>query len=680
MKKRLISIFLIMTMVLAALPISAFAEDAGCKHEHITQYSEEFSGTRGGFSYMLWKMAGCPEPSLENPFNDISEEDDYYKAVLWVQEKEIMFGVSVTSFAPEKTLTRGQAATFLWRYAGTPESKAHQSTFIDLKLGAFYVDAVEWAVEQDWINLYPQGNKFLPDYAAESFLLEGTVCEDCGEIVETTNLSFSEPIRAMGTFGDNLKWKISGDTLTITGVGEMMDLGESEEAPWYAYRNEISVVNLPDGLLSIGAGAFSECCYLMDPVIPASVRTIGEGAFYNCSSIVKLTIPEGVTSIADGAFYSCHILREVHIPDSVSRIGYMVFGDTGVANNERNWSGGLLYLDGWAVGAYEDIESAQIKTGTKGLCDALFYECQGLTSVSVPDSVSYIGEGAFYGCFNLKSVKIPKSVTRINLWTYGFCDKLTSVEIPDNVEVIEEHAFFGCDTLKSVTVANKECVIEEGEEEPEFMLGVPGQTTIYGYAGSTAQVYAEKYGYRFVELSEKVAFIDVPAKAFYVDPVAWAVKNDITKGVDDTHFGSNMACTRGQVVTFLWRAAGCPEPENTKTNFTDIKAGAFYEKAVAWAVEQGITNGLSSEKFGPDATCSRGQIVTFLWRFRGKPAPENAVTPFKDLKAGGFYLEAVAWAVENEVTNGMTATTFGPDATCTRGQVVTFLYRTAGTD
>ena len=177
---------------------------------------------------------------------------------------------------------------------------------------------------------------------------------------------------------------------------------------------------------------------------------------------------------------------------------------------------------------------------------------------------------------------------------------------------------------------------------------------------------------------DEFLFDDVkdPGK-FYFDPVYWAYYADpqITNGIDDTHFGPDNACTRGHVVTFLWRAAGCPAPKSAETPFTDLKKGAFYEKAVAWAVENEITNGMSADKFAPDATCTRGQIVTFLWRFKGQPDPKSTDTPFTDLKKGAFYEKAVSWAVENEVTNGMTATTFGPDATCTRGQVVTFLYR-----
>ena len=131
-------------------------------------------------------------------------------------------------------------------------------------------------------------------------------------------------------------------------------------------------------------------------------------------------------------------------------------------------------------------------------------------------------------------------------------------------------------------------------------------------------------------------------------------------------------------MTFLWRAAGCPEPETPKTAFTDLKPGAFYETAVAWAVENRITNGTSATAFSPDKPCTRGQIVAFLYRFKASPAVEKTDSPFTDLKPGAFYEDAVAWAVANKITNGMSATAFGPDATCTRGQVVTFLQRAAG--
>ena len=169
-------------------------------------------------------------------------------------------------------------------------------------------------------------------------------------------------------------------------------------------------------------------------------------------------------------------------------------------------------------------------------------------------------------------------------------------------------------------------------------------------------------------------------KAYYYAPVYWAYAHEpqITNGIDAEHFGPDNGCTRGQVVTFLWRAAGCPEPESTKVAFTDVKEGSFYYKAVAWAVENGITKGTTDTTFAPQATCTRGQIVTFLWRAAGSPEPKKAGTVFTDVPEKAFYAKAVAWAVENGITKGMTDTTFAPDLTCSRGQVVTFLYRAVG--
>ncbi len=170
-------------------------------------------------------------------------------------------------------------------------------------------------------------------------------------------------------------------------------------------------------------------------------------------------------------------------------------------------------------------------------------------------------------------------------------------------------------------------------------------------------------------------FGDVKEGAFYYNAVEWAVKNKITDGVAAGRFAPSHSVTRGQIVTFLWRAAGCPEPK-MDASFVDLKAGAFYNKAVAWAVENGITDGVAKNRFAPDSVCTRAQIVTFLWRYMGEPKP-SAPAAFSDLKAGAFYVDAVRWAVEAGVTNGITDVLFKPNNPCTRGQAVTFLQRTA---
>ena len=167
-------------------------------------------------------------------------------------------------------------------------------------------------------------------------------------------------------------------------------------------------------------------------------------------------------------------------------------------------------------------------------------------------------------------------------------------------------------------------------------------------------------------------FYDVPNDAFFYEAVKWAVKSGVTNGLTETMFGPYEPCTRAQIITFLWRAAGSPEPK-TAVSFADVPAGSYYAKAVAWAIENGITNGMTETTFAPDATCTRGQGVTFLYRALKGSAGGSA--NFTDVKSDTFYADAVNWAVANNVTNGTSDTTFSPDDNCTRGQIVTFLYR-----
>ena len=167
-------------------------------------------------------------------------------------------------------------------------------------------------------------------------------------------------------------------------------------------------------------------------------------------------------------------------------------------------------------------------------------------------------------------------------------------------------------------------------------------------------------------------FYDVPNGAYFYEAVKWAVKSGVTNGLSDTMFGPYESCTRAQIVTFLWRAAGSPEPK-TASSFTDVPANAYYAKAVAWAVENGVTNGMTETTFAPDATCTRGQSVTFLHRALKGTASGSA--NFTDVPANAFYADAVNWAVASDVTNGTSNTTFSPNADCTRAEIVTFLYR-----
>ena len=169
-------------------------------------------------------------------------------------------------------------------------------------------------------------------------------------------------------------------------------------------------------------------------------------------------------------------------------------------------------------------------------------------------------------------------------------------------------------------------------------------------------------------------FVDVPKGGYFEDAVDWAVENGITTGTDASHFSPDDVCTRAQAVTFLWRAAGCPQPKNRTMPFTDVPKSSYFYDAVLWAVEAGITKGTSDAKFSPDDLCTRAQIAVFLWRSEGSPLAEGR-NPFADVAANAYYADAVLWAVAEDITMGTSRTTFSPDDTCTRAQIVTFLWR-----
>ena len=218
--------------------------------------------------------------------------------------------------------------------------------------------------------------------------------------------------------------------------------------------------------------------------------------------------------------------------------------------------------------------------------------------------------------------------------------------------------------LETLSVAGKGgSVVKVNEKNGVYSFDMPA------YAVVVKATFVEENG-----LVATNPFVDVKSDAYYYDAVMWAVQNGITGGKDATHFAPNETCTRAQAVTFLWRAAGSPAPKSTVNPFVDMKPGAYYYDAVLWAVENGITKGTTDTTFSPNATCSRAQIVTFLWRSQKSPAA-GTVNPFTDVAAGAYYQNAVLWAVKNGITGGTTATTFSPNNNCTRAQIVTFLYR-----
>jgi hypothetical protein len=170
-------------------------------------------------------------------------------------------------------------------------------------------------------------------------------------------------------------------------------------------------------------------------------------------------------------------------------------------------------------------------------------------------------------------------------------------------------------------------------------------------------------------------FTDVQYGSFFYEPVMWAVENGITSGTSATTFGPGNRCMRAHVVTFLWKAAGSPEPARKDNPFVDVKPADFFYKPVLWALENGITSGVAATHFGPASYCNRAQVITFLYQTKNRPAVESTDNPFTDVPNGQWFTTPVLWAVENGITSGLSPTSFGPGVICNRAQIVTFLYK-----
>lgn len=304
----------------------------------------------------------------------------------------------------------------------------------------------------------------------------------------------------------------------------------------------------------------------------------------------------------------------------------------------------------------EQIKAVVVEDGVTEIVDFGFRCLYNLKTATIADSVTKIGTEAF-AYTGLTSVKLPKDLQTISSFMFWATD-LPRITIPTSVTTIGTCAFGSCPALTDVYYA--------GTEEQWKNIAIDNDDTGNDYL---LDAYIHFGGL-------PTQFTDVPVGQWYADAVKWALEQGITTGASETTFAPNNSCDRAQIVTFLWRANGSPKPESSLNPFTDIKAGDYFYEAALWAYENGITTGTSETTFAPDLTCTRAQAVTFQWRAAGKPAA-SASNAFTDVESGAYYTDAVAWAVEQGITTGASATTFAPNGNCTRAQIVTFLWRAA---
>ena len=488
----------------------------------------------------------------------------------------------------------------------------------------------------------------------------------------------------------------------------------------------VTSVSIADTVSSFGEFAFYYCTSLQSADIPKNVTVLPKGLFCACYALTRVTIPKGVTSIGQYAFNSCQSLSGVTIPDSVTSYGDNAF-DGCISLVEVSLPGGAEVSGGMfrECTALERVAIAQGVTAIKGSafngCSALnsvilpdsittiggsaFMNCSALAAISLPEGVTSIGEHAFSNCSALKDITLPKKLTSLGKYAFSNCKSITRLTIPSGVATIPGQAFFNCSSLnwlliregvsKITNSAFSNCTSLTTLILPASITSIEGNAFLYCdsiedvyYCGTGEEDWnAIDIGYGdngtlTTAARHYAIFTDVknPEKFFFF-PVYWALDNEITTGVKNadgtyTRFNPNGECTRAEVVTFLYRMAGKPAYEYTKEPFTDAKTDKWYSDGVYWAAANNITTGTSKTTFSPNQACTRGQVVTFLYRAAGSPAVDtSAGNPFTDVKSDKFFYNAVLWAVANDITTGTSGTTFSPNDTCTRGQVVTFLYR-----
>ena len=306
-----------------------------------------------------------------------------------------------------------------------------------------------------------------------------------------------------------------------------------------------------------------------------------------------------------------------------------------------------------------------IPNGVRRIGMSAFWDCQGLKSVEIPSTVQEIGENAFW-CCGLEQVTIPEGVTKLDC-TFYHCNSLRSIYLPKSLKTIGSCTFSACDHLTDVYYGGTQAQWKQISVSSEPDEGSNGRIP-------NGNIQLQRATIHYQTAMADTGFSDVIPSDYFAAPVQWAVKKGITTGTGNGQFSPESPCTRGQIVTFLWRAKGCPEPKAKTSSFRDVSISEYYGKAVLWAAEKGIAQGMGNGLFAPNATVTRGQAVTFLWRAEEQPNASGS-NPFRDVPTNEYFYQPVLWAVAHRVTNGTTANTFSPNAACTRAQIVTFLYR-----
>lgn len=439
-----------------------------------------------------------------------------------------------------------------------------------------------------------------------------------------------------GTCGDNVTWKLEGDTLTISGTGPMFDY-KSYNGPWNSTRMDIKSIVVGEGITTIGNSAFEGCSKVTSVSLPKTLTRIGGYAFDHCSSLKELSIPDGVTYIGGYAF-SCCTFESIKLPSGLKSLG---------------------------VGAFAycaHLKEISIPNGVKSLEVETFQYCTSLENVELPNGMTSIGGSAFTGCKAITSIVIPDSVTSIGEYAFEYCLALKEIHLPASLRTVHVTSFFNCGALESIYYGGslrqwKEGVTFDGEYSSAY------DGTNDGLAN--AAVYFD---------DESDPFTDIDC-AFH-DYIVAGYAADILNGYPDNTFRPNQSVTRAQFVTMLYNMCGKPDISGYgELEFKDTSSiSSAYKDAVLWGYLGGIVSGYSDGTFRPNERISRAQMATFAYRLLKELVGEDVISQYNTdsnfTDSGSIansYREAVNVMSTLEIINGYEDGSFRPNATATRG-------------
>lgn len=506
--------------------------------------------------------------------------------------------------------------------------------------------------------------------------------------------------------GENATWAfdLETGTLAISGSGAIYDYQftvdpstgiATSDAPWKGLRWQIERVVLNEGITNVGSWALAGLENLDRLDLPVSLVEIPEWMLFrspvrdiyfagNAAQWRALNIQSHNANVINAAIH-CQG-QDVEMSSWAGPQADWNYdeatGTLTITGTGSTWDFNIE--DGgnppW-YGVKDQVRAVVVESGITAVGYDSFTEMPNLEKVTLADSIERIGARAFVNAVSLTEIPFPANLLSIDVNAFCGCSALTEARLPDQLESIDAMAFAGCTNLKNVHLSAG--VREIGEAA--FLKS--GLQTVY-YSGTGAQWSSiiirdnneQLLNAKLVTSDDsgdgEQLFSDVSnPDDYYFVPVYWAKDKGITSGTSATTFSPAKECTRGQIVTFLWNAVGRPEPTDDYNPFTDVKETDYFYKPVLWAKEHGVTAGTSATTFSPGKACTRGQIVTFLWKALGSAELNDGRNPFGDIKETDYFYKPVLWAKENSITSGTSATTFSPGKACTRAQAMTFLYK-----